>query len=214
MQTDYFKKFCLYYKGEESNPYESETDEHTFWYFEKVYTKRFSSIHTQWEEFAAENPDDCEEIAHFINDANTPIERKGFLCYMVADLYYHCSYPTFLEIVANYGKGVIQLPPKPWQIIKPCLYYNGEESNPFDKTDRRSAYWELERIWLKQVKNDDILSSEYLSNFIHDFPDCLSKVSKNTPTSLKAFMYDQYCHTGGSGQGFEAWLVNYFTSAS
>ena len=92
------------------------------------------------------------------------------------------------------------------------LYYKGEGRNPFLENTVSATYWELEQIWYNMVLGS-ALESEYLSNFFNDFPNLLDNVSSLIPTSLKAFMYDQYCHVGGSygaQGGFESWLLNYW----
>ena len=94
------------------------------------------------------------------------------------------------------------------------LYYKGEEKCPFGLGDPLSTFWQLEQCWMSTVVDDDRLCAEYFANLIDDFPDFLMNIAPNTPTSLKAFFYDQYTHFGGSREGFKAWLLCYVESAA
>ena len=90
------------------------------------------------------------------------------------------------------------------------LYYKSEKENPYPLTDIRATYWTLERTWVKEVAYvNDVIEFEYMGNFMDDFPDLLANISRDLPTSLKGFMYDQYCHVGGSKEGFPIWFRNY-----
>lgn len=91
---------------------------------------------------------------------------------------------------------------------KQLLFYNGEKRCPFDENDILSSYWELESVYENQVKNDDAFSDEILQSFGWDFPDLLDDIIYGH-LGLKSWLYAQYCHWGGTMQGFPQWLMDY-----
>lgn len=92
-------------------------------------------------------------------------------------------------------------------------YYNGEPANPFNDGDAKSMYWMLEYLWHSQVVDREEISSDYMNEFAWDFPDLCDNITKETPISLKAFMYNRYYNFAGSKLGFESWLMNYVENA-
>ena len=92
------------------------------------------------------------------------------------------------------------------------FYYKGEKRNPYKATDVEYLFWELEYSFIHNVK-DTCLEMEYLHNFVMDFPDFLDDISKEVITVVKGFLYDQYCHVGGSKEGFKKWFTEYVYSA-
>lgn len=92
-------------------------------------------------------------------------------------------------------------------------YYKGEDKNPFDIDTPSNSYWELEYMWYNQVVNDEYMTKEYLEEFFIDFPGLCDNISKETPTSLKSFLYNRYTQFGGSKEGFESWLMQYIQNA-
>lgn len=92
------------------------------------------------------------------------------------------------------------------------LYYKGEKKNPYDAKDVRYLYWELEFTFMHNVKGT-VLEMEYFRNFTWDFPSFLDEITDSVTTVVKGFLYDQYCHVGGSKEGFKKWFTEYVYSA-
>ena len=89
------------------------------------------------------------------------------------------------------------------------LYYNGEKSNPYPPKSAKFTYWELEQIWITQVRNNSILNEEYMYNFIMTCDHFLDHITTLTPISLKAFLLEQFRQMTGNYLGFEDFLKGY-----
>lgn len=83
-------------------------------------------------------------------------------------------------------------------LLKNCQYYKGEDTNPY-KDGNQAMFWEYEEKWLDlSASNSVILSNaidEYVGAGLSEF-----EMNDNTPLSLKALLFNRYCHwLGGYG---------------
>lgn len=84
------------------------------------------------------------------------------------------------------------------QLLNACRYYKGESSNPFTKGNK-ATFWEYEEKWIElTASNSAILANaidEYIGAGLSDF-----EIGDDTPLSLKAMLFNRYCHwLGGYG---------------
>lgn len=200
-------KHCHYYKGEEQCPARfSDGRDPEYWRLECAYVNSLN------DEARMEFEDIGDSIAKDGSDplrglyASLSRQGRGILAYIV-------SYATMmqpyaeLESFLSYGKVGNSYRPL-------LLYYKGEDRNPYRLTEVRSLYRSLERIWIEQVsEKNKTMEDEFSGLFIYDFPDLLNGISSELSTSLKGFLYDRYCHAGGTAYGFPAWFRNYIESA-
>lgn len=89
-----------------------------------------------------------------------------------------------------------------------CRYYNGEAQCPFDLKSRQSRWWDIEETWVKLVIPDEYRFNSFCNEFLDVFPDGMP-VIKSVPISLKATLYDQHLHWGGTRDSFEDILFTY-----
>ncbi len=89
-----------------------------------------------------------------------------------------------------------------------CRYYKGEKKNPYPSTDMDSTYWQLEYMWFNDVDPDD--DSMYINQLFLDYPHCFDFL--DVPTSLAAFLYDQYRQSGSRSNGFDEFLDSFINS--
>lgn len=82
MEKD-FLKYCSYYKGEEKCPFEEDSDNGLFWFFEKMYWT-MNVDHERWKEDALEYISNNKEIKNLMTDESYPLEKKGFIMYAEA----------------------------------------------------------------------------------------------------------------------------------
>ena len=87
-------------------------------------------------------------------------------------------------------------------LLKSCRYYKGETESPF--SDSRSALWSAERNWVQLAQSASPLLDEYLEGLRVDLPELAN--NDHIHQSLKAFLFDRYCHFGGTPSGFPVWL--------
>ena len=79
-----------------------------------------------------------------------------------------------------------------------CRYYKGENKNPYEKGNK-SLFWQYEKTWIElSVNKDDKLGEmldEYIDANLSEF-----EMYDNTPITLKALLFNRYCHwLGGYG---------------
>lgn len=92
-----------------------------------------------------------------------------------------------------------------------CRYYKGEDDCPFGPTDMASTFWDVERGWVLLVVGDETRQDNLLLPFLLDFGGGLDAF--DVEVSLKAFLYDQFCHFGGSKGDFPGFLLQYLSGA-
>lgn len=215
------KNYCFYYKGEKENPYDQLSDKGRWWWYESVYfINGLPEDHKKWEEDALANLHEIPAIEFLMCAGDVPIETKGFLCYSVATTLCHNAYEKFW-FFREYGRGYlpeylysgehIDTPMTEEARIKKCRYYKGGNQNPFEVNDQRYTFWELEYSWFKLVANDYDRSSKYMVSFLLDFDGGLPGFKIDE--TLKATMYDQFVHFGGSKDSFCDFLINYINLA-
>ncbi|MBE6332468.1 MAG: hypothetical protein E7070_09235 [Bacteroidales bacterium] len=93
-----------------------------------------------------------------------------------------------------------------------CKFYRGEEKCPFDPDDKRSTFWSLEETWIKLVLGNEDKEDALLVPFLLKMGgmDCF-----HFPSTLKATMFDQYCHfNGGDSSGFVDFIIAYTITPS
>jgi hypothetical protein len=96
------------------------------------------------------------------------------------------------------------------EVIKPlesCRYYKGEEKCPFPLSSIEATYWGIEETWMKLVNPDEERRNRMVAEYSMDYPLDLKYV--DAPISLRAVIYDQYCHYYGSKDGFENFIKTY-----
>lgn len=225
-------KYSIYYKGEEECPFDEGTNEALWWWHESMYFRfGLPENHEHWETMALECKDEIEPIKRLMNSDLVPIETKGFLCYSVGTTLGHNPHEDF-KFFYEYGRGhfddsiykelyeidIDELPESEKEEIrknamnKYCLYYHGEESCPFEETDSRARYWDLEQTWIKLVVASEVRQDNMLLPFALDFPDTLD--GYKIDVTLKATMYDRFMHFGGSKDDFPAFLLSYLSHAN
>lgn len=92
------------------------------------------------------------------------------------------------------------------EALKFCRYYHGEPETPFDLDDIKSTYWSIEETWIKLVVDNETRSDNLLLPFMVDFG---GMDYVHIPVTLKATIYDQFCHFGGSKGEFMDFLLAY-----
>ena len=216
------KKYCFYYKGEEENPYEPGTDINRWWWYESMYfADGLPENHAQWEELAVKAAHDISSIEFLMCAPDVPIETKGFLSYSVATTLCHSAYETF-RFFKEYGRGFlpdylytgehIDTPMTEESRFSLCRYYKGGDQNPFEVSDLRYTFWEIEETWFKLVANDTSRSTKYIVPFLLAFDGGLPGFPVDE--TLKATLYEHFVHFGGSKKDFVSFLVKYLSLAS
>lgn len=71
-----------------------------------------------------------------------------------------------------------------------CIFYKGEEQNPFEKDDWKHTQWECEKLWVESDVESTTADKENIFDFLMRFPDELSFDPR--PLSYKAFIYDHH----------------------
>ena len=215
MKTNDYLKLCHYYKGEEKNPY-TNLPEALFWEYEKQYffnPERVPNGSKYWQEHISDTARDYADMAPYLLDKILPVETRGMLAFACEDLAQHNPIAR-LDLLRYFPENVNQTILERYRhkpLLNDCKYYKGEEECPYPGTDIKSTYWRLESIWVEEVNDNEILRDEYGFNFTIDFPDDMAHIT-SIPFYLKATMYDQYRHFGGSKEGFEDWLYSYLES--
>lgn len=92
------------------------------------------------------------------------------------------------------------------EILKHCRYYKGEDENPF-KSGAPRTFWQIEKIWDFLI-TDSYREGALVNEFLAMNPSGYKEI-ESIPMSLKAIMYDQYCHWYATDDGFEDWLFAY-----
>lgn len=216
------KKYCFYYKGEKENPYEPGTDIHQWWWYESMYFKHvFPADRSRWEKLAVSAANDIPAIEFLMIAGDVPIETKGFLAWSVATTLPHAALETF-DFFREYGRGFLpehlytgEIPDRPMteeERFKLCRYYKGGEQNPFEASDMRYTFWEIEKTWFKLVANDFSRQGKYLVPFLLSFEGGLRDIPVDD--TLKATLYEHYIRFGGSKSGFVSFLLKYMKLAS
>lgn len=75
-------------------------------------------------------------------------------------------------------------------LIKSCLYYKGEEENPY--TGDNAVFWNYERVWVRDSLTKE--GREHLDKFVQMYSRVGLKFEHNdsTPNSLKALLFNRY----------------------
>ena len=213
------KKYCFYYKGEKENPYDKESDKYKWWWYESMYFRNgLPENHKHWESFINEDCHKIPAIEFLMIAGDVPIETKGFLEWSVATTLGHTPLENFW-FFREYGRGflpehlytgeLIDYDYSDEAIYSMCLYYKGEEENPFEPNNMQYTFWNLEKVWAKLVVNNEPRRTKYIVSFLLDFPDGLAGFPIDE--TLKATMYEQFMHFGGSKGDFCKFLVNYMS---
>lgn len=219
MMDEELLKHCLYYRGQGACPSELKGTVYAhYWELEAAYIRLPEDSRARYKKYGKDKfHKDFPELVGVIEKLSE--EERGILAYIVDYTFYMQPY-TNTKIFLEYGKNpqtwpVKETHPKPESGPQShLLYYKGESRNPYEFAEIRSMYWELECMWKNQVVGKNkIMEDEYVGLFKHDFPDLLNNISADTPLSLKGFMYDQYCHIGGTGDSFPRWFRNYVERA-
>ncbi len=197
-------KYCLYYNGEEISPYNLGTPENSFWYLERQYwtTPSFNNkeSHKLFEGMASKYISEHPNEKNFMT-SDAPLPQKGFVMFAEEMLAKWC--PLDEHIIFEYGKKNTGL------IKEYCLYYKGEDRNPYSPQEMYYSYWEFEYMWVNMIFGSR-LDYEYISEFTMDFPKFYEdEPTKRIPLSLKSFLYAQHCQRGGSKEGFENFMKMY-----
>lgn len=88
-----------------------------------------------------------------------------------------------------------------------CKFYRGEKECPFDPDDQRSTFWDMEESWIKLVLGNEDKEDALLIPFLLKMG---GLDGFDYPSTLKATMFDQYCHfNGGDSSGFVEFLLAY-----
>lgn len=96
------------------------------------------------------------------------------------------------------------------EALKLCKFYHEEEESPYEYTDKRSTFWDLECGWIQLLtgKGSEVRANNYASEFVMDFPDELTYI--DIPFDLKSAMYNRYTHfNDGYSDGFINFLLSY-----
>lgn len=211
------KNYCLYYHGEADNPFAPDDVKSRWWWYESMYFGRvFDTDHEKWESFVPRAKDDIESVAHLMNSQDVSIETKGFLVWSIGTTMGHNPYETF-DFFHDYGRGIypdsLYEPPKEEKDpLKLCHFYKGEAECPFDMNSADSTYWSIEETWVKLVVDDEDRSDKYLVPFLLEFDGGLDGFK--IPVTLKATMYEQFTHFGGSKGAFPDFLLSYLSRAN
>ncbi len=221
MKEEKKKKYCFYYKGEEKNPYDLGTDIRQWWWYESMYFRDgLPKNHKHWEECAVSAMHDIPEVEFLMCAPDVPIETKGFLAWSIGTTLCHVHEADF-GFFREYGRGFLPDYLYTGEAIdhlmteeeryKLCRYYKGGDQNPFEVNDQRYTFWELEETWFKLVANDFSRSSKYIVPFLLAFDGGLPGFPIDE--TLKATMYEQFIHFGGSKDSFGDFLINYLKLA-
>lgn len=77
-----------------------------------------------------------------------------------------------------------------------CRYYKGEKNNPYEeKYQDKASLWDYERFWIEHNFTED--GRYLLSEYINDYTSvglALFEMQDDTPVSLKALLFNRYCH--------------------
>ena len=220
MNPEYLK-YCSYYKGEETIPWEKDFARFTrFWILERDYYSSFENIDHEYWETKGQEMFDNPTLKKFLSEIENKT-IKGFVTWAATTSYDHNPAGGYLFVLnykyktrdksidnpntENYNNDIETKE-------KYCLYYKGEEECPYDLRSIQSTFWRIEKIWDIIVRDDEIERSNKEGEFLYDFPDAIDSI-KNVPVSLKATLYSQYCHFGGDRYGFEDYLKNYISNA-
>lgn len=90
-----------------------------------------------------------------------------------------------------------------------CNYYKGEKECPYSLDTAEACFWNIEETWVKLVNPDEDRRDGFVAEFSMDFPTLLPYI-KDCPVSLKATLYNQYCHFYGGKDGFENFIKTYY----
>lgn len=211
------KNYCLYYHGEADNPFAPDDVKSRWWWYESDYFfKGLPGDHKEWEKQALDCIHDIPEIETLMCSSDVPIETKGFLCRSVAITLCHNAMADF-GFFHDYGRGIypdsLYEPPKEEKDpLKLCHFYKGEAECPFDMNSADSTYWSIEETWVKLVVDDEDRSDKYLVPFLLEFDGGLDGFK--IPVTLKATMYEQFTHFGGSKGAFPDFLLSYLSRAN
>lgn len=215
MNPEYLK-YCRYYKGEETIPWEKSYDKFTrFWILERdYYSAEYESNHEFWE------TEGIKWCSPFEKNYISKIKDKtvvGFVVWAIIMTSYNNPMESS-EFILRYKyeqeDDTIKTTPKSSNSDNEktrLLYYNGEEECPYDLKTIQSTFWRIEKIWDIIVRDDEIERSNKESEFLVDFPDAIEDV-ESVPVSLKATLYDQFCRFGGDKYGFKDYLNEYLAN--
>lgn len=98
------------------------------------------------------------------------------------------------------------------ELIKQCHYYNGEDTDPFERVDQnKSMIWFYESFWVKQRASGQVLTeclNEYLAADLRFF-----EAEDNVPVSLKALLFNRYMKgsSDGNTEPFKAFYRQYYS---
>lgn len=101
------------------------------------------------------------------------------------------------------------------ELIKQCHYYNGEDTDPFERVDQnKSMIWFYESFWVKQRASGQVLTeclNEYLAADLRFF-----EAEDNVPVSLKALLFNRYMKgsSDGNTEPFKAFYRQYYSMKS
>lgn len=222
-----YLKYCRYYKGEETEPKNKSYNSFLrFWYLEReYYTDHYETKHEYWEN---EGQKYCEHPA-FLKKFVSKIKDKtirGFVAYATTMITYNCPMDDGEFILRyKYDQTVDSdettdksnnfsdfTDDTKSESSYRCLYYKGENECPYNPRSVQSTFWRIEKIWDSIVRKDEVERSNKEGEFLYDFPDAIPSIN-NVPLSLKATLYNQYCHFGGDKSGFEDYLRSYLSNA-
>ena len=99
------------------------------------------------------------------------------------------------------------------ELIKQCRYYTGAEKNPFEiEGGTKALLFGYEEAWVRFTQSDkEYINScldEYIKNGLKDF-----KSDDNIPITLKAILFNRFCHWNGYGDvvsDFKEWYNKYY----
>lgn len=90
-----------------------------------------------------------------------------------------------------------------------CLYYKGEEKRP----KNAPIWWGYEAKWVELSENPQegnanfYALGEYIDNYLRAGLRTFEQFD-NTPTTLKALLYDRHVHFGGDADSFKRLYID------
>lgn len=141
-------------------------------------------------------------LKHFNVNDGVPKGIKAYL--FTAYVHWNDLNPTIEGFADWYKRQYLKEVPNP--LLKHCRYYKGEEINPYPNGNE-AMFWEYEEKWLRfnEIKKEFLKNAvdEYIEVGLSNF-----EIKDDTPLSLKALLFNRYCHWLG-GHGIEEDIKNF-----
>lgn len=233
-KEEFIKRHCHYLNTDDK--YVIGTLPYRFMMLESYYTTEVGEDErAKWED---EHLPKCikmlPNLAPILKGNRFSKETKGMIAYMIIMQDYNAP-GTNMDFFLEYGKPVDKkdiippVQPEPLaeftkevqdamaeqnekgnpHLYKYCRFFKGEKECPFKPGTPQNEYWWAENVWVLHVHNDAILRDQVTFQFDITWRDKLDYIEMND--ELKATLFDQYYNNVQNADGFEDWLVAYYT---